>query len=105
MLEELCQRISNIVTETDIPATGPSSTKLTKFQKMIEIKNTQNKHLNELLNCIKIHQEIQQFMTQTGEVFSTMIFIQGMCCSINMCTTSYHFSLVSFTLIISQNLH
>lgn len=104
LLEELCQRISNILIETNIvepalAAPDVSNSKLTKFQRIVQTKISQKKHLNELLNCIKIHQEIKQFMTQTGDVFSTMIFIQGMCCCINMCTASFHLSLVRMTLI------
>lgn len=101
LLEELCQRISNVVTEAD--RFDPAA-KLTKFQRIIKTKKTQKKHLDELFNCIKIHQEIKQFMTQTGEVFSTMIFIQGMCCCINMCTASFHLSLVSLFFIQLQHL-
>lgn len=107
LLEELCQRISCIITEADIvvpapSAPGTSSVKLIKIQEIEKTKINQKKHVNELYYCIKIHQEVQQFVTQTGEVFSSMIFIQGMCCSINMCSVSFHLSLVNFTSIQLQ---
>ena len=72
LVEELCQRISNILTEANIVEAaptaalpGPSKTKLTKFQRIYRERKSQKKHLDELFNCIKIHQEIKQFITQT----------------------------------------
>lgn len=101
LLEELCERINNIVTDIDDinEQPGPSHNKLTKFQKVVRREQTQKKHLKELLKCIEIHQEIQKFLTHTSEIFSTMIFVQGMCCSINMCTTAFQLSMVNHTTI------
>ena len=96
LLQELCQRMKNITTEIEAinDQPGPSHMKLTKFQ-TLKTEQTQKEHLKELLKCIEIHQEIQKFFVKTGEIFSTMIFVQGMCCSINMCTTAYQLSVVS----------
>lgn len=101
LLKELCQRINNILTEIEVINEQPGSSliKLTKFQKLLKKEQTQKKHLKELLKCIEIHQEIQKLLTKTSGIFSTMIFVQGMCCSINICTTAFQLSLVSHILI------
>lgn len=98
LLEELRHRMNNIGVEIDNQS-GPSHKKLTKFQKVLKQEQTEKKHLKEFLKCIEIHQAIKQFIVKTSEIFSTIIFVQGMCCSINICTTAFQLSLVSYILI------
>lgn len=107
VLEELCDRVNNIATEIEVVNVqpGPSLSKLTKYQKFIRTEQKQKENLKELLKCIKIHQEIQKYLTNTGEIFSTMIFVQGMCCSINICTTAFQLSMVNHTSIQCPNLN
>lgn len=97
LLEELCQRINNIVTDIEVfnEVPDPSDMKLTKFQRLLKREQTQKQRLNELIKCIEIHQKIQKFLLKTSEIFSTMIFVQGMCCSINICTTAFQLSVAS----------
>ncbi|CAO1358439.1 unnamed protein product [Diamesa serratosioi] len=99
LLEELCDRMNSIGTEIEVMnlQAGTSKMKLTAFQKVLKRKQRDKEHLKELLKCIEIHQKIQEFMVKTSEIFSTMIFVQGMFCSINICTTAFQLSLSSPT--------
>ncbi|CAO1358417.1 unnamed protein product [Diamesa serratosioi] len=104
LIKELCQRIGSIG-EKDAKLIIEPPTKLQiKFLLLSQQRLTQEEHLKELLNCIEIHKEIKKFATKSGEIFSTMIFAQGVSSSINMCTAAFQLSLIKpyseFSLLI-----
>lgn len=93
LIKELCQRISYIGTTEIKLIMEPATNLRTKFL-ILSNERLGEEHLKELLNCIEIHKEIKKFATKSGEIFSTMIFAQGVSSSINMCTAAFQLSLV-----------
>lgn len=70
---------------------------LIKRFRQIGIKtNNGTNELNELLDCIELHQDLRQLAHKTGEIFSIMIFTQGFNSCFIMCTTAFVLSLVSY---------
>lgn len=53
--------------------------------------------LNELMDCIELHQDLKQLAHKTENIFSIMIFTQGFNSCFIMCTTAFVLSLVSCT--------
>lgn len=94
LINELCQRISSIgANEIQLIMEPPTELQI-KFLLLSEQTRIEEQHLKELLNCIEIHKKIKQFTTKSGEIFSTMIFAQGVSSAINMCTAAFQLSLV-----------
>ncbi|CAO1308353.1 unnamed protein product [Diamesa tonsa] len=95
LIKELCQRISSIGTKEIKLIMEPPTNLRTKLLLLSKQRLIEEEHLKELLNCIEIHKEIKKFALKSGEIFSTMIFAQGVSSSINMCTAAFQLSLIS----------
>ena len=100
LIKELCLRISLIGTKEVKLIMEPSTSLKIKFLLLSKQRLIEQEHLKELLNCIEVHKEIKKFAKKSGEIFSTMIFAQGVSSSINMCTAAFQLSLVGYLIFL-----
>ena len=91
LVDELAFRITKIGNEDNaVCNTGKRSTKLIQLEK----QKRQEANKKELRKCIEIHLKIKSFVEKTGNIFSTMIIIQGIMSSIILCTCAFTLTLV-----------
>lgn len=86
LINELAERLSEIGNET----------KPKKSYYQNQLKTSHDKRsLSELIICIKIHQNINEFVREIEENFSLATFIQGFLSSVILCTSAFTMSVVS----------
>lgn len=94
LVDELAFRITRIGNEElEQNAVCHKKTKsIQSIQMEKQLKQEANK--KELQKCIEIHLKIKAFVEKTGNIFSTMIIIQGLMSSIILCTCAFTLTLV-----------
>lgn len=104
LVDELAFRITRIGNEeleqNAICNKRRRSNKLIQMEKQLR----QEANKKELIKCIKIHLKIKSFVVKTGNIFSTMIIIQGLMSSIILCTCAFTLTLVMILLQFYNNL-
>lgn len=88
MLEDLNVRLSLIGSKYTVE-------EITDNPKLIDDAKDRNKDLNNLLECIEMHQKIMKIVSDTQKYFATVIMIQGAMSSIIFCSTAFMLSTVS----------
>ena len=75
--------------------TGLLEALIKRFRIIGNKTNNEKNELNELLDCIELHQDLKQLAHTTEDIFGIMIFTQGFNSCFIMCTTAFVLSLVS----------
>lgn len=68
------------------------------IQALMKVRNSQKceqQNIQELINCIKIHKKITEFVGEIRSNFAVVIFAQGLMSSIILCTSAFTMSVVS----------
>ena len=94
MLEELSDRFAAI-------RVRPTVAQITADPTLVKPQNN-GEDLKELLKCIQIHQKIKNFITDVQEIFSFVIFVQGLMSSLIFCTLAFMLSLVRLSMTSKQ---
>lgn len=101
LIDELAFRITKIGNDLQQEQKDLcNATKRSDQNVQMEKQMRQEVNKKELRKCIEIHLKIKAFVEKTGNIFSTMIIIQGLMSSIILCTCAFTLTLVSFELII-----
>lgn len=95
LLEELTDRFSAIQVEID-SETRENLMKKNMLHLMLFEKNHEDRTVEELKQCIEIHVKIKEFLTNTQNLSSSIIFAQVIWNTIIVCMTCYTISMVSF---------
>lgn len=89
MIEELSTRLENIGVKQNVRA-------ITKNPQLVQKRQNENETAhNELLQCVKIHLKIRDFVSKIQKNFSAVICVQGVISSIVFCSIAFMLSLVS----------
>ena len=94
MLEELSDRFATI-------RVRPTVAQITADPTLVKPQNNEE-DLKELLKCIQIHQAIRNLITDVQEIFSFVIFVQGLISSLIFCTLAFMLSLVRLSMTSKQ---
>ena len=94
LLEELSERFATI-------RVRPTVAQITADPTLVKPQNNVE-DLKELLKCIQIHQKIKNLITDVQEIFSFVIFVQGLMSSLIFCTLAFMLSLVRFLIILKS---
>ena len=79
----------------------PTVAQITADSTLIKPQNNEE-DLKELLKCIEIHQAIKNLITDVQEIFSFMIFIQGLMSFLIFCMLAFILSLVKLSIILKS---
>ena len=99
LLDELAFRITRIGNEE--LEQNDANNKRKRLIKVIQMEKQLRQEANkkELIKCIEIHLKIKTFVEKTGNIFSTMIIIQGLMSSIILCTCAFTLTLVIISIL------
>lgn len=86
LLEDLSIRLSQITSTVQSNAVNPT--------KSVSKKEIQKYYNCELLQCIRIHLKVKEFLSNIQKNFSSIIMMQGLSTSVILCTTVFVLSMV-----------